>query len=58
MDLIDVMPPGLYEAVITGIDETVDNPELVSGDYLFTLEARTLDAIRTLGGNSPEDELR
>ena len=37
MDLIDVMPPGLYEAVITGIDETVDNPELVRGDYLFTL---------------------
>ena len=24
MDLIDVMPPGLYEAVITGVDETVD----------------------------------
>ena len=36
MDLIDLMPPGLYEAVITGIDETVENPELVQGDYLFT----------------------
>src|SRR4051812_4785887 len=58
MDPIDVMPPGLYEAVITGVDGTVDNPELVSGDYLFRLEARTLDAIRALGGNSPEDELR
>ena len=30
MDLIDVMPPGLYEAVITGVDETVENPELVT----------------------------
>ena len=30
MDLIDVMPPGLYEAVITGVDETVDHPELVT----------------------------
>jgi hypothetical protein len=58
MDLIDVMPPGLYEAVITGVDETVENRELVGGDYLFRLEARTLDAIWALGGNSPEDELR
>ena len=58
MDLIDVMPPGLYEAVITGVDETTENRELVGGDYLFTLEKRTLDAIRALGGNSPEDELR
>ena len=37
---------------------TVENPELVQGDYLFTLEARTLDDIRELGGNSPEDDLR
>src|SRR4051812_37934181 len=58
MDLIDVMPPGLYEAVISGIDETMNHRELVRGDYLFTLEARTLDAIRGLGGNSSEDELR
>src|SRR3954454_11585445 len=58
MDLIDVIPPGLYEAVITGVDETTENRELVRGDYLFGLEKRTLDAIRALGGNSPEDELR
>jgi Protein of unknown function (DUF3141) len=58
MDLIDIMPPGLYEAVITGVDETVEHRELVGGNYLFTLEKRTLDAIRALGGNSPEDDLR
>jgi pimeloyl-ACP methyl ester carboxylesterase len=57
MDMIDLMPPGLYEAVITGIDETVENPELVQGGYLFSLETRTLDHIRKLGGNSPEDDL-
>src|SRR5215813_4091879 len=56
MDMIDLMPPGLYEAVITGIDEWVENPELVQGDYLFSLETRTLDDIRKLGGNSPEDD--
>jgi pimeloyl-ACP methyl ester carboxylesterase len=58
MDMIDLMPPGLYEAVITGLDESVENPQLVEGKYLFTLETRTLDHIRALGGNSPEDDLR
>jgi pimeloyl-ACP methyl ester carboxylesterase len=57
MDMIDLMPPGLYEAVISGIDETVENPELVQGSYLFTLELRTLDDIRALGGNTPADDL-
>jgi pimeloyl-ACP methyl ester carboxylesterase len=57
MDMIDLMPPGLYEAVITGIDENVENRQLVQGDYLFSLETRTLDDIRALGGNSPKDDL-
>jgi pimeloyl-ACP methyl ester carboxylesterase len=57
MDMIDLMPPGLYEAVITGVDETVENPELVHGNYLFSLETRKLDDIRKIGGNSPEDDL-
>jgi hypothetical protein len=57
MDMIDLMPPGLYEAVISGIDENVENPELVQGGYLFSLETRTLDDIRALGGNSPADDL-
>lgn len=57
MDMIDLMPPGLYEAVITGVDQTVENPQLVQGNYLFTLEARKLDDIRALGGNSPDDDL-
>jgi hypothetical protein len=29
----------------------------VQGGYLFTLEGRTLDDIRKIGGNSPEDDL-
>jgi hypothetical protein len=57
MDMIDLMPPGLYEAVITGVDPTVENPQLVQGGYLFTLETRKLDDIRALGGNSAEDDL-
>jgi Protein of unknown function (DUF3141) len=58
MELIDVLPPGLYEAVITEIDEDTHNPGLVHGKYLFRLEARTLDHIRALGGNDAEDDKR
>jgi Protein of unknown function (DUF3141) len=56
MDMIDLMPPGLYEAVITSMEETVERADLVQGSYLFSLEARTLDDIRKVGGNSPEDD--
>jgi hypothetical protein len=58
MDLIDLAPPGLYEAVISGLDETVEHRELVEGDYVFRLEKRSLNDIRALGGNDPEDERR
>jgi pimeloyl-ACP methyl ester carboxylesterase len=58
MDLIDLAPPGLYEAVISGVDESVEHAELVSGDYLFHLEKRTLNDIRALGANEPEDDQR
>jgi pimeloyl-ACP methyl ester carboxylesterase len=57
MDMIDLMPPGLYEAVIAGVDQSVENPDLVQGSYLFSLETRTLDDLRKFGGNSPEDDL-
>src|ERR1700731_4588659 len=57
MDMIDLMPPGLYEAVITGVDETVENPDLVQGHYLFSLETRKLENSREIGGNSPKDDL-
>jgi hypothetical protein len=58
MGLIDMLPPGLYEAVITEVDEDTENRELVNGKYLFRLEARTLDDVRALGQNPPEDERR
>jgi hypothetical protein len=58
MDLIDVTPPGLYEAVISDVDGNTVNPDLARGNYLFRLEARTLANIRTLGGNDPGDDMR
>ena len=58
MEMIDLMPPGLYEAVITEVGEDTANPELIYGKYLFSLQARTLDDIRALGNNSEEDTRR
>ena len=58
MEMIDLMPPGLYEAVITEVNEDTSNPQLIHGKYLFVLESRTLDDIRALGGNSDEDNRR
>ena len=58
IDLIDVLPPGLYEAVMTPKQSGDQAADLVTGDYLVRFEARTLDDIRALGGNSEEDERR
>jgi len=57
MEMINVLPPGLYEAVITEVELGMEHPELIQGKYLFRLEARTLDHIRALGANTPEDDL-
>ena len=58
IDLIDVLPPGLYEAVMTPKDVGDPAADLVSGDYLVRFEARSLDDIRALGGNDEEDDRR
>jgi pimeloyl-ACP methyl ester carboxylesterase len=58
IDLIDVLPPGLYEAVLEPKGEAVANPDLVTGSWVMRCEARTLDDIRALGGNDLEDERR
>ncbi|MCA1371373.1 DUF3141 domain-containing protein [Bradyrhizobium sp. BRP14] len=58
IDLIDVLPPGLYEAVLEPASEVVDGRALVAGEWVMRCEARTLDDIRALGGNDIEDEHR
>ena len=58
MEMIDMMPPGLYEALIEEVGEDTDNHDLIDGRYLFRLVPRTLDDIRNLGANSPEDDLK
>ena len=56
VDLIDALPPGLYEAVMTRKDPNDRSSDLIGGDHLVRFEARTLDDIRALGCNSDEDD--
>lgn len=58
IDLIDVLPPGLYEATFEARGSDTLNDELAVGQWVMRCEARTLDDIRAMGGNSPEDERR
>jgi hypothetical protein len=58
IDLIDVLPPGLYEATFEAKDADTTNADLAIGQWVMRCEARTLDDIRAMGGNSPEDERR
>jgi Protein of unknown function (DUF3141) len=58
IDLIDVLPPGLYEATFEAKSDDTANPDLAHGKWIMRCERRTLDDIRAMGGNSLEDERR
>ena len=57
IDLIDCLPPGLYEAVLTPAGTGEESRDgIVVGDYIARFEARTLEDIRALGCNDLADE--
>ncbi|MCW2284523.1 hypothetical protein M2323_002410 [Rhodoblastus acidophilus] len=56
MDIIDVLPPGLYEMVVTPKQEGEAGADLVDSEFLARFETRTLDDIRAFGRNSAEDD--
>ena len=58
IDLIDVLPPGLYEATFEAKSADTTHPELAGGQWIMRCERRTLDDIRAMGGNTAEDERR
>ena len=58
IDLIDTLPPGLYEAVFEDKTAETASPDLALGNWVMRCEARTLDDIRALGGNDVADERR
>jgi len=56
MDLIDGMPPGLWEIVITDKTQGEPGSELLDGDFNVRIEERDIIDIRALGCNSVDDE--
>lgn len=57
MDMIDVLPPGLYEAVLHPA-KGLPGSALVPGDWIATFEARGFADLAKHGGTDPEDEKR
>jgi hypothetical protein len=58
IDLIDTLPPGLYEAVLERKTGQTPGADLAAGDWIMKCVPRSLDDIRALGGNDPADERR
>jgi hypothetical protein len=58
IDLIDTLPPGLYEAVFEDKTASSANPDLAGGNWVMRCEARTLDDLRAMGGNDAADDRR
>jgi len=58
IDLIDVLPPGLYEAVMTPKTAEAANLELIGGDWIVRFEPRTLADLRAIVQPSAENERR
>jgi len=58
IDLIDVLPPGLYEAVMTRKTAESVHQEAIGGDWIVRFEARTLNDIHAIVQPDPENERR
>jgi hypothetical protein len=58
IDLIDILPPGIYEAVLFPKTADVAGADLASGDWVARLEQRTLADVRAIVRPDLEDELR
>jgi hypothetical protein len=58
MEMVDLAPPGLYEAVITDVGPDTANTRLTDSHYLFRLEPRTVAQVREIVDNRPDDDRR
>jgi hypothetical protein len=58
VDLIDVLPPGLYEAVMSPRSADDVNPEAIGGDWIVRFEPRAIEDIRAIVQPSAENERR
>lgn len=58
IDLIDVLPPGLHEAVMTRKTADSAHPELIGSDWIVRFERRRLQDVRTIVSPDIENERR
>lgn len=58
IDMIDVLPPGLYQAEIADKTEETLNPDLAPGDYVMSFARRHLEDVRAIVQPEPEDDKR
>ncbi len=56
IDLIDCLPPGLYEAVLSDKQPDDANVELIRGEYISQFAFRSVEDIRAMGENTANDE--
>ena len=57
IDLIDVLPSGLYQATLRD-KKALPGAELINGDYVLSFEPRAVTDLAVFGGTSPQDEKR
>ena len=58
IELIDLLPAGLYQAVIEDKTEATVNPDLAPGNYLLSVQPRGIDDVRRIVQPDPENERR
>ncbi|MDF0605439.1 DUF3141 domain-containing protein [Neisseriaceae bacterium TC5R-5] len=58
IDLIDLLPTGLYEAQIEDKSDPVSNPELVSSHYEMSISRRSVDDIKKIVEPDAESDRR
>ena len=58
IDLIDILPPGLYEAVMAPKTDDTVNPQWVEGDWLVRFEPRSLADVAAIVQPNLDDERR
>ena len=58
IDLIDVLPAGLYQAEISDKTPETLNADLAAGDYVLSFARRKLDDVRAIVDRKEEDDRR
>ncbi|WP_019447884.1 DUF3141 domain-containing protein [Cupriavidus sp. BIS7] len=58
IDLIDMLPPGLYEAHMGAKTEATPHADLVEGDHVLSISPRSIDDVRAIVQPNAESDRR